>query len=69
MEMPRFRELLPPYAVIFLGFLGYALTITLFIYMFNNQVLLRRIFFRCDYDFVAGYGDGCNFIIYWQKVV
>lgn len=29
--MTRFRELLPLYAVIFLGFLGYALTITLFI--------------------------------------
>ena len=42
MSMLRFRDLLPLYAVVFLGFLGYALTITLFIPMLmdNNFLLL-----------------------------
>ncbi|MCH9716976.1 MAG: MFS transporter, partial [Gammaproteobacteria bacterium] len=34
--MIKFREILPLYAVIFLGFVGYALTITLFIPMLMN---------------------------------
>lgn len=38
--MVRFRELLPLYAVIFLGFLGYALTITLFIPMLMDKSFL-----------------------------
>lgn len=35
--MIRIRELMPLYAVIFLGFLGYALTITLFIPMLMDK--------------------------------
>ncbi len=38
--MTKFRELLPLYAVVFLGFLGYALTITLFIPMLMNKHFL-----------------------------
>ncbi len=38
--MSKFRELLPLYAVVFLGFLGYALTITLFIPMLMNKHFL-----------------------------
>ena len=38
--MIKFRELLPLYAVIFLGFFGYALTITLFIPMLMDRSFL-----------------------------
>jgi predicted MFS family arabinose efflux permease len=38
--MTKFRDLLPLYAVIFLGFFGYALTITLFIPMLMNKHFL-----------------------------
>lgn len=37
MPMIRFRELLPLYGVVFLGFLGYALTITLYIPMLMDK--------------------------------